>query len=430
MRLSSQAGFHAGVAKAPPTGSRPARSVVLPASRPAAAGRRARLILATALAGTTLWAGAASWLLVFHDETLARFVSQQSAMQLSYEERIDALRKQIDRTATDRLVTRGGLEGRLSALAERQAAIETRQAQLASLGGALADGAPSVTGAIEPVPAAEPSAEPIPGRPQKPFPTPDALELRSRADEGIEATGRQSARETAGTLARLEERLDRLSDAQARILVGIAARAGRGAERLRAVLARTGLGLARFEGPPAGLGGPLVPVPSDAFALALAEAQRAVGETERLRRIAAALPLRRPLSGDGAPTSGFGTRLDPFTRGLALHTGLDLRADHGASARATGAGRVTAAEYAGGYGNMVEIDHGHGVTTRYAHLASFSASPGQWVAAGSVIGRVGSTGRSTGSHLHYETRIDGEPVDPQHFLGAGANLDATLVAAR
>jgi murein DD-endopeptidase MepM/ murein hydrolase activator NlpD len=73
---------------------------------------------------------------------------------------------------------------------------------------------------------------------------------------------------------------------------------------------------------------------------------------------------------------------------------------------------------------MVEIDHGHGIVTRYAHLSAIGVAPGQSVAAGQVVGRVGSTGRSTAPHLHYETRIDGEPVDPQRFLRASARLFA------
>ena len=132
--------------------------------------------------------------------------------------------------------------------------------------------------------------------------------------------------------------------------------------------------------------------------------------------------MRRPLSGEVSLSSNFGARLDPFTRGYAMHTGMDMRAETGEPARATAAGRVTMAEYNGGYGNMVEVDHGHGLTTRYAHLSAFDVGPGQWVEPGTIVGRVGSTGRSTGSHLHYETRIDGEPVDPQRFLRAADAL--------
>src|SRR6185369_5521892 len=106
----------------------------------------------------------------------------------------------------------------------------------------------------------------------------------------------------------------------------------------------------------------------------------------------------------------------------ALHTGLDFRAEYGAPVRATGTGKVTVAEWSAGYGNLVELDHGNGVTTRYAHLSAIGVGVGQTVAAGALLGRVGSTGRSTGAHLHYEARIDDEPVDPQRLLRAGSRL--------
>ncbi|GJE61211.1 Murein DD-endopeptidase MepM [Methylobacterium trifolii] len=153
-----------------------------------------------------------------------------------------------------------------------------------------------------------------------------------------------------------------------------------------------------------------------------------VEDGARLRRVATALPLRRPTGGEAVVSSTFGTALDPFTRGLALHTGLDLKAESGEPARATAPGRVTAAEPAGGYGNMVEIDHGHGVVTRFAHLGRIAVQPGQVVRAGDLVGQVGSTGRSTGAHLHYETRVDGEPVDPQRFLDAGRRFEALASA--
>jgi murein DD-endopeptidase MepM/ murein hydrolase activator NlpD len=166
-------------------------------------------------------------------------------------------------------------------------------------------------------------------------------------------------------------------------------------------------------------------VPQD-FEAAAALVEQSLHRLDRLREATNALPLKRPASGEADLTSSYGVRLDPFTRTPAMHTGLDFRAEAGATVRAAGAGRVTSADYAGGYGNMIEIDHGNGVTTRYAHLSSVSVVAGQEVAAGAVIGRVGSTGRSTGAHLHYETRVDGEPVDPQRFLRAGARLAATL----
>jgi murein DD-endopeptidase MepM/ murein hydrolase activator NlpD len=98
--------------------------------------------------------------------------------------------------------------------------------------------------------------------------------------------------------------------------------------------------------------------------------------------------------------------------------------------RATAAGRVNVAEYSGGYGNMVEVDHGAGLVTRYGHLSAFTVSPGDRVEVGQIVGLVGSTGRSTGSHLHYETRINGEPVNPVRFLVAGTQIAGTVADPR
>ena len=98
--------------------------------------------------------------------------------------------------------------------------------------------------------------------------------------------------------------------------------------------------------------------------------------------------------------------------------GVDLREDVGEPVRATGGGRVVSAGWSGGYGNMVEIDHGNGLSTRYGHMSAINVAEGQSIAVGAILGRVGSTGRSTGPHLHYEVRIDGEAVDPTRFLRA------------
>jgi murein DD-endopeptidase MepM/ murein hydrolase activator NlpD len=125
-------------------------------------------------------------------------------------------------------------------------------------------------------------------------------------------------------------------------------------------------------------------------------------------------------------SSAFGVRMDPFLHRPAMHTGLDMRGDVGDAVHVTAAGRVTIAGREGGYGNMIEVNHGNGFATRYGHLSEIDVKVGQTVHIGQVIGKVGSTGRSTGPHLHYETRIDGEAVDPQKFLRAGVRLGGLI----
>lgn len=135
-----------------------------------------------------------------------------------------------------------------------------------------------------------------------------------------------------------------------------------------------------------------------------------------------AVPVRKPVIGDVDMSSPFGMRMDPFLKGPAVHTGIDLRGDKGDPVHVTANGTVSIASWQGGYGNMVEVDHGNGFSTRYGHMSEIDVKVGQAVRIGQTLGKIGSTGRSTGPHLHYETRINDEPVDPQKFLRAGIRL--------
>jgi len=121
-------------------------------------------------------------------------------------------------------------------------------------------------------------------------------------------------------------------------------------------------------------------------------------------------------------SSGFGYRADPFTGGAAFHAGLDFKGPIGAPIYSAAAGRVSFVGVQQGYGNTVEIDHGNGLMTRYAHMSGFRARVGQRVEAGQVIGLIGNTGRSTGPHLHFEVRINDRAVNPRPFLEAAANV--------
>jgi murein DD-endopeptidase MepM/ murein hydrolase activator NlpD len=148
-----------------------------------------------------------------------------------------------------------------------------------------------------------------------------------------------------------------------------------------------------------------------------------------LQKLTSSLPLAAPLD-QFHVTSVFGKRQDPFAKGLAFHSGLDLGAPRGAKVLATAPGTVLAAGPAGPYGNLVEIDHGMGVITRYGHLKSVSVAAGDQVGFRQQIGVIGSTGRSTSRHLHYEITVDGTPHDPGRFLEAGRYLVGLAVQGR
>lgn len=137
-----------------------------------------------------------------------------------------------------------------------------------------------------------------------------------------------------------------------------------------------------------------------------------------LNKIVTRLPLEKPME-NARGTSGFGHRIDPFTKRWAMHFGLDFAGEHRAEIQAPSAGTVIHAGRKGAYGNCVEIDHGMGVTTRYGHLSKILVTEGQTVTSGQKIGQQGSTGRSTGQHLHYEVRFNGKALNPKNFLKAG-----------
>ncbi len=199
---------------------------------------------------------------------------------------------------------------------------------------------------------------------------------------------------------------------------------------MRGVLSDLGIHTGRMPASARGMGGPFIPatVPAQAsaFERQLFRIKIARANLDQLHRTLTAVPVRKPIMGEIDLTSTFGIRSDPFGRGPAMHSGLDFRSNVGDPVRATAVGTVVAAGWNGGYGKMVEIDHGSGLSTRYGHLSAIDVKVGQHVRNGQVIGRVGSTGRSTGPHLHYETRINDTPVDPQKFLRAGLRLGSAF----
>lgn len=168
-------------------------------------------------------------------------------------------------------------------------------------------------------------------------------------------------------------------------------------------------------------GGPFIP--ADAMSLSAAEVEmyNNLDEVALLQAVVDYLPLSYPIK-HAEEQSKFGNRIDPFTRRLAFHSGHDLSGPSGSRIYATAPGKVTSAGRNGAYGNMVDVEHGFNISTRYAHMSQVLVSVGQTVKKGDVLGVQGSTGRSTGEHLHYEVRFRDRPLNPASFLKVARNV--------
>lgn len=201
------------------------------------------------------------------------------------------------------------------------------------------------------------------------------------------------------------------------------------AERLRLAMRMAGLDAGSFTGRGSGLGGPLIEA-KDPRALAAvldvdeefaSRIHRAASDMSDMRSLSSAaqrLPFYRPTS-NPALSSSYGVRFDPFTHRPAFHSGLDFPGAFYTPIMATAPGVISFTGVRSGYGNTVEIDHGGGFKTRYAHLQAIAVRVGQRVSIGQRVGAMGSTGRSTGPHLHYEVWVNGRAQNPNRFLKAG-----------
>ena len=172
------------------------------------------------------------------------------------------------------------------------------------------------------------------------------------------------------------------------------------------------------------MGGPLIALSPSTVASIDPRFRRlglSLARMDALQRGLQGIPQVLPAAGTHI-SSGFGYRSDPFVGSPAFHAGLDFKGPTGAPIYSAARGKVVFVGQRAGYGNVVEIDHGNGLRTRYAHMSAFRTRPGEPVRPGQVIGAVGSTGRSTGPHLHFEVRLHGQPVNPRPFLEVAPNV--------
>ncbi len=351
-----------------------------------------------------VWALAGTGVAVSEYRTIARLTEEAATRQAEHESKVRALTRRLVGVASHQMLEQDGLAERLADIITRQVELENRESALAAMvERALASGAPPPGGS---------------GGGTGELPPPQPMRKGASAEPAF------AGRTTREQFERIEAGIGRVEARQVRLTERISAVAQAHIERVRSIITDLQLALA-----PAPATAPRTLSSRNVFAHALASAEAALAEAGRWRGLAETIPLRTPIDGEASRSSNFGPRKDPFTGERRMHAGMDFRSPSGTLVRAAAGGRVVTANQSGGYGTLVEVDHGHAMLTRYAHLLSTRVEVGQLIQAGTIVGLVGSTGRSTGPHLHYETRIAGNPVDPGRFLAAGQKLlDAQVPA--
>ncbi len=250
-------------------------------------------------------------------------------------------------------------------------------------------------------------------------------ELDSLSAERMEVT--EENIELTRRVRELETELSILRVSQEDVIERLAENTVQNIGEIEKTIAMTGLEVdelvMRLDGAAEGQGGPFVafePGMMDEFPIdeSVALLDRHIARWEQLRAVLRLLPISAPMD-DAHLTSGYGMRQDPVNNRLAMHDGIDLAGPIRGAVLSTAPGKVVYVGWKGRYGKVVEVDHGMGIRTRYAHLRKIYVETGQEIDYREKVGQMGSTGRSTGPHLHYEVIIDGESMDPTKFLRAG-----------
>ena len=358
--------------------------------------RGRQLALIGVIVGLSAWAGTATTMLLDRPIEVAAKERQLEALMASYraaESRLNSAHQMVDKVAREV----DAVHANLRVLAETDASLMRERAPLPGSGA--------------PVPLAQVGA-----------PAPDDGEPAYDDDS---QPGAKEARSVREDVRKLEASLDQLHQTYAKAVHATAALAG---ERVGAVqLALRHLGLdpdrlmaAQTRG--RGQGGPFIPLPTPRGGDGGLDDM--IGRMEQwgvTKAVLERLPLADPLHVEWEVNSPFGARHDPLNNRTGIHEGVDLGAPYGTPVYATGAGVVRMAGPYDRYGETVDIDHGNGILTRYAHLSRIKVKVGQRVSRSTVIGLLGNTGRTTGAHLHYEIRVADIPRDPIKFISAGGD---------
>jgi murein DD-endopeptidase MepM/ murein hydrolase activator NlpD len=333
---------------------------------------------------------------------IAALVNGQNEQVLSaYQDRIAELRVEVDRLHSRHYAQTGDINLQLQEIAQQQEVLSEQQQYVKVLADKAAE--LGLATAALPAPAGDP---PVPA-----------------------ANGERPASEQA---AAAEANVNEMIEETRVALANLSRSATSSTTEIVAELKKLGI-TPDLPTADEGVGGPFIPAVAggpDAGGM-VDDANAVMSALLRFKAAREAIdvaPVHKPLSGDLRMTSSFGNRTDPFTGRPAFHAGLDFGEPRGTTVLSAGAGTVTFIGQRSGYGNTVEIDHGNGIVSRYGHLSAFLVKEGQSVTVGMPIARVGSTGRSTGPHLHFEIRRDDRAVNPLGFLEAGKVLGKYLAS--
>ena len=376
----------------------------------------AALSVAVFLAATMGYLLSTSYL-ILRDDLLSTAVARQAKLQHAYEDRIASLRGQVDRITSHRLLDQQFIETKIADLANRQSVLAQRSGLMAP----VLDQAKSL--GISPV-----SASDIPVPQVRPG-THKSASL-SPADTDPTITGSVGQKQVnpdglpaISMLAEVRNELTSLEHEQIRQVAALTDATY--AKRTSLLESARNAGLPVKVDDITGTGGPFIPADANNLNIVFQEEvtsfNKAVGALNDAKDVVRSFPIVHPAPGK-AISSRFGNRKDPIVGRSAFHAGLDFRTPTGTPIRSAADGKVVKAGRQGGYGKLVEVKHANGLTTRYAHLSKIYVKVGQKVSAGSKLGAAGSTGRSTGPHLHYEVRTGGKPLNPLNYLKAGTDL--------
>ena len=327
---------------------------------------------------------------------------QTDTVAAAYEDRIAQLRIEVDRLHSRHFAQAGDINLQLQELSQQQELL-LEQHQLVKQ---LADKAAEL------------------GIDTASLPGPDAV----GDDTGDVATKPAALTGTPETdqIAAVSIDMTRMMDESRLALAGLAETASESTDTILGELHGIGIKPKMPDGLDDGIGGPFIPAVEGADADSIVDDANdvylALARFQAARAAVDLAPIHKPMDAPTRISSRFGNRTDPFTGGRAFHAGIDFPAPRGTIVMSAGYGKVTFVGQRSGYGNLVEVTHAAGLVTRYGHLSAFLVKEGQVVNAGTPIAKVGSTGRSTGPHLHFEVRSKDQAVDPSKYLTAGRRL--------